>query len=269
MPLALRRRVAGVGVLEEVAQPDQRRQRGTVVFVPRGQLARFVVELAQPHKAGLDLDVRGRAPAAAPQVGARSGLGQPADESGPLAARGIAELAEDLASDRGEALVRGGDVASHLSGDLGNLGSERLAQGAVARVEGGARVLGPAVGLGSHRGERGADIVTSRHHQRQLQAGVVDLDRTQRGGAGVARLGGRVDGLRAGDAPQQLGLVVRQHVGRGIDGRLDRVLTQQPQRERVDGADRGLVHVPAIVRQRRVGHHRAAHALAHLGGGGR
>ena len=125
----------------------------------------------------------------------------------------------------------------------------------------------PAGAVGAHRREGGFDGVPLRDHPRELEAGVVDADPEQRGGALVSRLGGRIDRLDAGRAPQQFRLVVGEHGGRGVETRLDGVLAQQAQAQRVHGPDRRLVEQRAVLLQRGVRHHLAAHALAHLGGG--
>ena len=97
---------------------------------------------------------------------------------------------------------------------------------------------------------------------------MVDADPAQRGRTIASRLGGRVDRLDAGRAAQQLRLVVGEHGCGRIDRRLDGVLAQQAQTQRVDRPDRRLVEQRAVVLERRLGHHCPAHPLAHLGGGG-
>ena len=67
-------------------------------------------------------------------------------------------------------------------------------------------------------------------------------------------------------APEEGGYAF-EHRRRGVDGRLERVLAEQPQRERVHGADHGVVEVGAVRGEGVVGHHLAADALAHLGRG--
>ena len=138
----------------------------------------------------------------------------------------------------------------------------------VALVEHRAHARGPAGAVRAHRLEGGADGVTLRHHQRELDPDVVDADPAQRGGSRVAGLGGRVDRLDAGRTAQQLSLVVGEDGCGWIDRRLDGVLAEQAQTQRVDGPDRRLVEQGAVVYQRGLGHHCPAHPLAHLGGGG-
>ena len=96
---------------------------------------------------------------------------------------------------------------------------------------------------------------------------MVDADPAQRGGALVVGLGGCVDRLDAGRAPQQFRLVVGEHGSRGVEPRLDGVFAQQAQAERVHRPDRRLVEQLAVLLQRGLRHHRAAHPLAHLRGG--
>ena len=135
------------------------------------------------------------------------------------------------------------------------------------RVEDGAHAGGPAGAVRAHRREGGLDRVPLRDHPREPEAGVVDADPAQRGGALVVGLRGRVDRLDAGRAPQQFRLVVGEHGSRGVEPRLDGVLAQQAQAERVHRPDRRLVEQLAMLLQRGVRHHRAAHPLAHLRGG--
>ena len=134
-------------------------------------------------------------------------------------------------------------------------------------LEDGAHVRGPAGAVRAHRREGGLDGVPFRDHPREPEAGVVDADPAQRGGALVVGLRGCVDRLDAGRAPQQFRLVVGEHGSRGVEPRLDGVLAQQAQAQRVHRPDRRLVEQLAVLLQRGVRHHRAAHPLAHLRGG--
>ena len=135
------------------------------------------------------------------------------------------------------------------------------------RLEDGAHAGGPAGAVRAHRREGGLDRVPFRDHPREPEAGVVDADPAQRGGALVVGLRGRIDRLDAGRAPQQFRLVVGEHGSRGVEPRLDGVLAQQAQAQRVHRPDRRLVEQLAVLLQRGVRHHRAAHPLAHLRGG--
>ena len=97
---------------------------------------------------------------------------------------------------------------------------------------------------------------------------MIDADLAQRERAAVAGLGGGVDRLRACGPAEQFGLVLGEHLRCRVDRRLDRMLAQQAERQRVQRADRRLVQVLAVAGEGVVGHHCAAHALAHLRSGG-
>ena len=237
------------------------------MLVPGGQPLSLVIEIAQFLERLLDADGR-RGVAPALQVRSRSRLAEGGGEVPPrIRLAGRSERLQDSARDLGESLAHVVGVAPDLPGDRLRLLADRRLSRPVVRVEDGAHAGGPAGAVRAHRREGGLDRVPFRDHPREPEAGVVDADPAQRGGALVVGLRGRVDRLDAGRAPQQFRLVVGEHGSRGVEPRLDGVLAQQAQAERVHRPDRRLVEQLAMLLQRGFRHHRAAHPLAHLRGG--
>ena len=263
----LRRRVAPHRVLEERAQPGERFESRLVVLVPGGQPPGLAGKLAQLAQRVLDVGV-GRTPAPHVESDARRRVAEEGGEVLPgVRLAGLGERRQDVAHDLGKPVAHGVGVAPDPRGDRRRLLLDRSLSGPVAPVEGGADAGGPAGAVRAHRREGGLDGVPLGDHPREPDTGVVDADPAQRGGALVVGLRGSIDRLDAGRAPQQFRLVVGEHGSRGVEYRLDGVLAQQAQAQRVHRPDRRLVEQGAMLLQRGVQHHRAAHPLAHLGGG--
>ena len=220
------------------------------MLVPGGQPLSLVIEIAQLLERLLDVGVR-RAPAPHLQIGAPSCVVEGRSEVLPFPRlASLSERRQHLLHDRGQTRVDSLGVAPDPRGDRLRLLADRRLSRPVVRVEDGAHAGGPAGAVRAHRREGGHYGVPLRDHPREPEAGVVDANPAQRGGALVVGLRGRIDRLDAGRAPQQFRLVVGEHGSRGVEPRLDGVLAQQAQAQRVHRPDRRLVEQLAMLLQR-------------------